>query len=81
MMYDYNVAQTMLRQELQEELSKRGWKQKDLAEATDIENSSISNIFNAKQSIMLPQLHAINQAFGLLTTLSIKIFSGNAATN
>ncbi|MCY9516634.1 helix-turn-helix domain-containing protein [Paenibacillus apiarius] len=76
MMYDYRVAQTMLRQELQEELSKRGWKQKDLAEATDIENSTISNIFNAKQSIMLPQLHAINQAFGLPTHSFYKDFIG-----
>ncbi|MEB9895688.1 helix-turn-helix transcriptional regulator [Bacillus cereus] len=65
MVYDHHVAPTVLRQKLQEELVKRGWKQKDLAEAAELESSSISNIFNHKQSLMLPQLHAMNQAFGL----------------
>ncbi|MBN3523311.1 helix-turn-helix domain-containing protein [Paenibacillus apiarius] len=64
MLYDHHVAPTVLRQKLQEELIKRGWKQKDLAEAAEIESSSISNIFNHKQFLMLPQLHAMNQAFG-----------------
>ncbi|MCM3342012.1 helix-turn-helix domain-containing protein [Paenibacillus sp. MER TA 81-3] len=60
-----HVAPMELRQRLQEELNLRGWKQKELAEASCIDSSSISYIFNNKQSLMLPQLHAINQAFGL----------------
>ena len=60
-----HVAPMELRHRLQEELNVRGWKQKELAEASGIDSSSISYIFNNKQSLMLPQLHAINQAFGL----------------
>lgn len=60
-----HVAPTELRKRLQVELNVRGWKQKELAEASGIDSSSISYIFNNKQSLMLPQLHAMNQAFGL----------------
>ncbi|WP_028531918.1 helix-turn-helix domain-containing protein [Paenibacillus sp. UNC217MF] len=60
-----HVAPMELRHRLQDELSIRGWKQKELAEASGIDSSTISYIFNNKQSLMLPQLHAINHAFGL----------------
>lgn len=60
-----HVAPMELRHRLQDELNTRGWKQKELAEASGIDSSTISYIFNNKQSLMLPQLHAINQAFGL----------------
>ncbi|WII37332.1 XRE family transcriptional regulator [Paenibacillus thiaminolyticus] len=76
MVFDHRIAPVVLRQYLQEELVKRGGKQKDLAEAAEIESSTISNIFNRKQSLMLPQLHAINQAFGLPNDAFYELFIG-----
>ncbi|CAH8767507.1 helix-turn-helix transcriptional regulator [Paenibacillus dendritiformis] len=76
MVFDHRIAPVVLRQYLQEELVKRGWKQKDLAEAAEMESSTISNIFNRKQSLMLPQLHAINQAFGLPNDTFYELFIG-----
>lgn len=76
MVFDYHLAPKILRQYLQEELIKKGWKQKELAEATGIDCSTISNIFNHKQSLMLPQLHAINQAFGLPNDAFYELFIG-----
>ncbi|WP_197255304.1 helix-turn-helix domain-containing protein [Paenibacillus dendritiformis] len=76
MVFDYHLAPKILRQYLQEELVKKRWKQKELAEAAGIDCATISNIFNHKQSLMLPQLHAINQAFGLPNDAFYELFIG-----
>ncbi|UHA74902.1 helix-turn-helix domain-containing protein [Paenibacillus sp. 481] len=65
MEFDFQVAQAELRQRLQEELIRRGWRQKEIATVTKLSRSRVSKIFKNTQTIMLPQLHEINYAFEL----------------
>ncbi|WP_231929098.1 helix-turn-helix domain-containing protein [Brevibacillus sp. SKDU10] len=44
--YNYQIAQIELRQRLQEALDRKGWKQKDLVSATEIDSVTISQILN-----------------------------------
>ncbi|WP_139489101.1 helix-turn-helix domain-containing protein [Brevibacillus dissolubilis] len=61
--YDPQRTRIELRHEFESDRKKRGWKRRDLAKATGIEPVTISNILNNKQSITLPQLDAITEAF------------------
>ncbi|TPG71021.1 XRE family transcriptional regulator [Brevibacillus laterosporus] len=75
--YNYQVAQIELRQRLQESLDKKGWKQKDLVLATEIDSVTISQILNNKQKITLSQLLVITKALDLQEDTFYEEFLGD----
>ncbi|WPS85641.1 helix-turn-helix transcriptional regulator (plasmid) [Brevibacillus halotolerans] len=75
--FNYQVAQIELRQRLQNALDKKGWKQKDLVLATEIDSVTISQILNNKQKITLPQLLAITNALELQEDTFYEEFLGD----
>ncbi|ATO50170.1 helix-turn-helix transcriptional regulator [Brevibacillus laterosporus] len=75
--YNYQVAQIELRQRLQDTLDKKGWKQKDLVLATEIDSVTISQILNNKQKITLSQLVAVTKALDLQEDTFYEEFLGD----
>ncbi|PPA82553.1 transcriptional regulator [Brevibacillus laterosporus] len=75
--YNYQVAQIELRQRLQDALDEKGWKQKDLVLATEIDSVTISQILNNKQKITLSQLVAVTKALDLQEDTFYEEFLGD----
>ncbi|MBG9799237.1 helix-turn-helix domain-containing protein [Brevibacillus laterosporus] len=75
--YNYQVAQIELRQRLQDALDEKGWKQKDLVLATEIDSVTISQILNNKQKITLSQLVAVTKALDLQEDTFYEKFLGD----
>lgn len=75
--YNYQIAQIELRQRLQEALDRKGWKQKDLVLATEIDSVTISQILNNRQKITLAQLLAVTKALDLQEDIFFEEFLGD----
>ena len=60
--YNHQVAQIELRQRLQESLDSKGWKQKDLVQATGMDSATISQLMNNRRRMTLSQLETITRA-------------------
>ncbi|AYB38942.1 helix-turn-helix domain-containing protein [Brevibacillus laterosporus] len=74
--YNYEGAQIELRQRLQESLDSKGWKQKDLVQATGIDSVTISQLMNNKRRMTLPQLETITKALKIQMDTFYEYFLG-----
>jgi transcriptional regulator with XRE-family HTH domain len=50
---------------LQDALAKKGWNQKQLADASCIDQAHISIMFNGKRTPSVPTIHRIAKALGI----------------
>ncbi|AIG25141.1 XRE family transcriptional regulator [Brevibacillus laterosporus] len=74
--YNHQVAQIELRQRLQESLDSKGWKQKDLVQATGMDSATISQLMNNRRRMTLPQLETITRALQIQMDTFYECFLG-----